>query len=293
MHARGVKHGVLILIVSCLWFSDAASQTEPNALPPPRSDTPLYRQNLFARIFRDQPMLVTDWFPRQLTTPGLASGLFVTTLLAANSHTGGVDLRLERSIDQAGGERANGWASTFTSIGNSPVEVLGLGLGWLSARWSGNAKLEEATSLSAQALGDAGLWVLVLKEVTHRARPMLDENGRFFSNAPHQVHSFPSGHAMDAFALASVFSGVYREHRWVPWVTFGTAGLIGMSRVTLGRHFPSDVAVGAMLGTSIGHFVVHQSREDEEDGPVSLLRDVHPYVDPDAHGVGLMFQHTW
>ena len=79
-----VRHRVLILLVPCLWFSAAASQTEPNAFPPPHSDVPLYRQNLFARIFRDQPMLVTEWFPRQLTTPGLASGLFVTTLLAAN-----------------------------------------------------------------------------------------------------------------------------------------------------------------------------------------------------------------
>jgi membrane-associated phospholipid phosphatase len=283
-------YAIVIFIVSSLSFSGAASQTDANA-----REVPLYKQNLFTRIFTDQRLLVTDWFPRQLSTPGLGTGLFVSSLLAANSHSGGWDVQWEQSIDRAGGQTANRWASTFTSIGNSPVEVLGLGIGWLSARWSGNTRLEEATSLSAEALADAGIWVIVLKEVTHRARPMINENGQFFSGAPHQVHSFPSGHAMDAFALASVFSGVYRAHRWVPWVAFGTAGLIGASRVTLGRHFPSDVVVGGLLGASVGRFVVARSREEEgDDAPLtSWLRDVRPYADPDGREAGLVYEHRW
>ena len=67
--------------------------------------------------------------------------------------------------------------------------------------------------------------------------------------------SFPSGHAVGAFALAAVFSARYRDHRWVPWVAYGVATLVGFSRITLQSHFPSDVFAGSVLGGVIGHAV--------------------------------------
>jgi membrane-associated phospholipid phosphatase len=73
-------------------------------------------------------------------------------------------------------------------------------------------------------------------------------------------HSFPSGHAMEAFAVATVFAQRYRKHRWVPWVAYGVAGAIGFSRVTLQSHFPTDVFLGAALGYSISRFEVLRGR---------------------------------
>ena len=57
--------------------------------------------------------------------------------------------------------------------------------------------------------------------------------------------SFPSGHAAAAFALAAALG--YRWPQWRP-VWFLMAGLVGLSRVALGMHWPSDVAAGAALG---------------------------------------------
>src|SRR6184192_4438522 len=54
---------------------------------------------------------------------------------------------------------------------------------------------------------------------------------------------FPSGHSIGAFSLATVFARRYREHRWVPWVAYGLAGLVSFSRITAQAHFPSDVFV--------------------------------------------------
>jgi membrane-associated phospholipid phosphatase len=68
--------------------------------------------------------------------------------------------------------------------------------------------------------------------------------------------SFPSGHALAAFSVASVFANRYRWRRWVPWVAYGGATVIALSRIPVQAHFPSDVFVGATLGYVIGHYAV-------------------------------------
>ena len=60
--------------------------------------------------------------------------------------------------------------------------------------------------------------------------------------------SFPSGHATVAFALAAALQ---REttSRWIPWVAYPAAAVVGWSRVHDGEHWTSDVVAGAALGT--------------------------------------------
>jgi undecaprenyl-diphosphatase len=58
--------------------------------------------------------------------------------------------------------------------------------------------------------------------------------------------SFPSGHASSSFACAVVLS------RFAPRLTiplFVLAGLIALSRVYVGVHYPLDILAGAVLGT--------------------------------------------
>jgi len=67
-------------------------------------------------------------------------------------------------------------------------------------------------------------------------------------------NSFPSGHAASAAAFATAAS------RTAPVLAVplgGLAALVGFSRVHTGVHYPGDVVLGALLGSSCAQLTVH------------------------------------
>jgi membrane-associated phospholipid phosphatase len=116
--------------------------------------------------------------------------------------------------------------------------------------------------LAGEAYVDGAIVDLALKGITRRTRPMDVAGGAPFNdtffNTPKSAFgsSFPSGHAVSAFSIATVVARRYGHHRWVPWVAYGAATVISFSRVTTRAHFPSDVFLGAALGYSIARFEV-------------------------------------
>jgi membrane-associated phospholipid phosphatase len=102
----------------------------------------------------------------------------------------------------------------------------------------------------------AGLLSLVLKAVFGRARPrFFDLVGpfhfdTFVFNASYA--SFPSGHSITAFGTAMALS--YFLPRW-RWPLLGLALTIGVSRVIVGAHYPSDVVAGAAIGIGTAIFL--------------------------------------
>lgn len=125
---------------------------------------------------------------------------------------------------------------------------------------------QHTTMFTAEAVLDSILVDTVMKASFRRLRPsevprganfwdtFTDARGGLFSSQP----GFPSGHAITAFSIATIFANRYSRHRWVPWVAYGLAAAVGFSRITLQAHFTSDVFVGAVLGYSISHYVVLQ-----------------------------------
>ena len=67
---------------------------------------------------------------------------------------------------------------------------------------------------------------------------------------------FPSGHTASAFAVATVIAGRYPKHRWLPYVAYGAASVLSLSRLPTRAHFPSDIFLGAAMGYGIGRLTL-------------------------------------
>jgi membrane-associated phospholipid phosphatase len=116
--------------------------------------------------------------------------------------------------------------------------------------------------LAAEALAGAQIVTFGIKHAVGRLKPSdipADGNLRDtwfkYHGGLSNGGSLPSGHAASAFAVATVLAARYREHRWVPWVAYGVAACLSLSRLPDQAHFPSDIFIGGALGYGIGHFV--------------------------------------
>jgi hypothetical protein len=123
----------------------------------------------------------------------------------------------------------------------------------------------QGTSLLAgEAVANDAVLMIVLKAITRRARPSEFSPSGAYNDTFFATHnsffgkgtSFPSGHAMMSFSVATVFAQRYKQHKWVPYVAYALATAISFSRVTTGAHFPSDVFFGAATGFAIARFDV-------------------------------------
>jgi membrane-associated phospholipid phosphatase len=256
-------------------------------------DRPYWRTNLFKRVFTDQKFLLTRWWPKEIKDPLFASTLgagLAMVIQSGSREGGGQDVSWESGISGSASSGVKGVSHGFTRLGNGTTVAAILGITYLSSRRAHDDRLSQASSLAGESLLDAGIWIVVLKSVTARVRPGQSEAGSFFQYGSQENGSFPSGHAMGAFAVASVFAESYRDKKWVPWLSYGLATLVGVSRLELGRHFPGDVVVGAVLGTSIGRGVV--ARSGEEDAP-RMRGNFGPVVGPEGRGVGVGWSYSW
>jgi undecaprenyl-diphosphatase len=163
----------------------------------------------------------------------------------------------------------------LTWLGYGAVDIgilLGLALvGW----WRGDPGLRMRGLAGAATVAGAGLLDQVLKNIVCRARPNALEAGSFFAGFPcfpaqYAYASFPSGHATTAFAAALLLA------LWYPRFAgafLGLAVLVGLSRVVLGSHFPSDVLAGALLGGGAAlaaHAYVPAARRWNGAAPVGI-----------------------
>ncbi len=103
------------------------------------------------------------------------------------------------------------------------------------------------------ALMFSQFFVQILKRTLGRQRPYKVLNDINTFGIEMKDYSFPSGHTTASFCMAVVISINYPQ--MLPFTVL-FAVLIGISRIYLGVHFPSDVLAGAVLGITSA-FIVH------------------------------------
>jgi membrane-associated phospholipid phosphatase len=158
----------------------------------------------------------------------------------------------------------NGFNNTFSGNATStgmllvPVALYAAGL------VRKDSKMTKTVLFAGEAVADSEILTTFLKDATKRARPAGIPPGGNFSDSWWDSSgslvrgngSFPSGHTIAAFSVATIVARRYGNHRWVPYAAYGMAALVGFSRLSLSAHFTSDVFLGAALGYSISRFTV-------------------------------------
>jgi membrane-associated phospholipid phosphatase len=151
-----------------------------------------------------------------------------------------------------------------------------------------NAQAREVGVLGAESLIDSLIVVTVLKTIAGRDRPdnpMIEDRGHFFKGGA----SFPSGHAIETWSLASLIAHEYKRKggKFVPYLAYGLAAGVTMARFAAQEHYASDLVAGAAMGWFIGRYV-YQTHEDHAGHQHAWAQpQLAPNVDPLARSYGL------
>ncbi|MFW2372458.1 MAG: phosphatase PAP2 family protein [Gammaproteobacteria bacterium] len=110
------------------------------------------------------------------------------------------------------------------------------------------------TSINMLVTGLIGVAVYkLLKTTLVRQRPYIQHSSIVQGTEALDYYSFPSGHTLHAFSFSLIAINSYPE---LALVLVPFTLLVAMSRVVLGLHYPTDVLVGAALGSSLAMMAI-------------------------------------
>ncbi|MDB4875003.1 MAG: phosphoesterase PA-phosphatase related protein [Gemmatimonadetes bacterium] len=183
-------------------------------------------------------------------------------------------------------------ATGFEVIASPGAYIIGGGM-YIIGRVGNYGRLQDLGLHGTEAVlvGDAVAGLI--KGLAGRARPYvsLDTNprdfkfGHGFTTTDRQ--SFPSGHTTTAFAAAAAVTS--ETGRWWPGSTkyigplmYGGATMVGLSRMYHNKHWASDVALGAAIGTFAGQKVAQYNHSHPDNWIDRML--LHVSLAPNGNG---------
>jgi membrane-associated phospholipid phosphatase len=231
-------------------------QPSPQA---PLEERPISWKQFPSNFAQDQKRL---WlFPKSLAQgkhwePAAAFILGTGALVALDPHDAPY---FRRTQTFSGFNRIASSRNTAASMAIVPAAFYAFGL----ARH--DEYMQKTVQLAGEAVLDGEVLNVVMRDVSRRLPPRdIPLNGDFSDTWFRRQKGlfyvgsggFPSGHMIAAVSLATVFARRYSNRRWVPWLAYGLAGIVGFSRVTASDHFFSDVFAGTVLGYAITRYDV-------------------------------------
>jgi hypothetical protein len=234
--------------------------------------TPTLEHEFLKNILRDQKAIWTAPFHLERSDMkwAIPAGIGFMALVTTDRITGDEIFEANRQVK----------ASKEISYAGS-VYGLGAVAGtfYLIGRKKNDYRARETGLLSAEALVNSVIAGAALKGITQRARPMDGrERSEFFDGGS----SFPSGHATQAWAVATVIAHEYKDRPAVQIAAYGIASAVSIARFTGHKHYLSDVLAGSALGFGIGKFVYHahhrETLTEKDDG--EIVKSRWPVITP-------------
>ena len=166
---------------------------------------------------------------------------------------GTIDTALFHVINQSMSNPLFDWLMPILSGNRLFAPVLLMLITWLLVKGGARGRLCAIFLGLGLLVGEVGLSKHI-KEAVARPRPYLTlPEARVLGGRGHS-NSMPSSHALNCFAAATVAAMFYRRSRRI---LFPLAAGVAFSRVYNGVHYPSDVLVGAALGTLVALGVMY------------------------------------
>jgi membrane-associated phospholipid phosphatase len=161
------------------------------------------------------------------------------------------------------------------NLGSGVYTIPALGLLYGVGAILKNDKARYTALKGVEAFAMAFVADQILKQLTQRHRPYIDNppNPYIWEGPFHLTFntSFASGHAANAFAVATVVATAYSKTIWVPILCYTFAGLTAASRVYQNDHWFSDVFIGSAIGFAIGRTIMNNHIKKLKVLPVSAV----------------------
>jgi undecaprenyl-diphosphatase len=148
------------------------------------------------------------------------------------------------------------WLMPFiTDLNKNKLILIIIGVYILYALWKGGKTVKVTIGLLiVTVIISDQINSSFLKDLFGRTRPCRALDGvRMLVDCGGGL-SFPSSHAVNNFAGATVISHFYQKQKWY-WFSF--ASLVALSRPYVGVHYPSDIVAGGLIGFGIGLIVIN------------------------------------
>ena len=167
-----------------------------------------------------------------------------------SAHAQNWDIRLLDKLNSAPQAQDKTWQFISNSSGTIDL-ALPIGL-FIAGSIKQDATIKNyGASMGVSFLAN-GVMTILLKRTFQRTRPFEAYPELIFKKGTGGSYSMPSGHTSSAFSTATSLSLNFRKWYVVaPAYTYAAA--VGYSRMYLGVHYPSDVLVGALLGSGTAY----------------------------------------
>ncbi len=201
----------------------------------------------------------------------------VTAVLIATDH------RTINTFENSQGQVS--WGNNISRIGASYTLLPVVAGFYTYGVLKDDPKPREVGVLGGEALLDSLIVVEVLKTVAGRNRPDNPSNpGHFFKAGD----SFPSGHAIESWSLASVIAHEYGHgSKVVPIVVYSLAGVVSAARFAAQRHYASDIVAGGAMGWFLGRYVYQTHMDHAIHKHLAARPRITPRLDPTQKLYGL------